>query len=149
MGFDSIESGDVAVVVVVHCPVHKRKRTDDLREIGAAGKETERGGSARDRTNEKEREREKQKEHDGRMKGEGVKRGSGGFGLARSTRYPFFAGVPESSLPVLASIRTEPLRPMARNVCACVSRLLPFPFTSPRAQAGCLAGDNRNREPPL
>lgn len=44
-----------------------------------------------------------------------------GFGLARSTRYPFSACVsPESSLPVLASIRTSP------------SLLLPFPPRNPK-----------------
>lgn len=66
IGFDSIEtggggssgSGDGEGVggAVVGSGGYKRKRTHDLREIGAAGKETGQRGSAGDRRKERERE---------------------------------------------------------------------------------------------
>lgn len=69
-----------------------------------------------------------------------------GFGLARSTRYPFLACVsPESSLPVLASIRTSPfpLAPQrsearARERSHTLPLFLPLFFPLPAAVAADL-----------
>lgn len=79
-----------------------------------------------------------------------------GFGLARSTRYPFPACVsPESSLPVLASIRTSPF-PLAPQRSEARARALAHPpVVSPslfpptrrrRRRPHRLAGDDRDRE---
>lgn len=75
------------------------------------------------RTGRREGARERRKERDDPARDEREGRGdyrtkgtsaAWGFGLARSTRYPFSACVsPESSLPVLASIRTSPSLPPA------------------------------------
>lgn len=110
----------------------RRKRTNDLRGGGGDGREKNgaKGGS------ERERGGKRRKEHDDPVRSEeargtyGTKGTSAarGFGLARSTRYPFSACVsPESSLPVLASIRTSPplpLRPAVRAPAR--SRTLPL-----------------------
>lgn len=71
----------------------------------------------------------------GELRDERDKRGARGFGLARSTRYPFSACVsPESSLPVLASIRTSPsplFRPAVRCARAHSTPSRCFPHSTP------------------
>lgn len=98
-------------------------------EEGTAGKRTGRREGARER----ERGGKRRKEHDDPVRSEeargtyGTKGTSAarGFGLARSTRYPFSACVsPESSLPVLASIRTS--LPLPFGPQSARSRTLPL-----------------------